>query len=74
MDAIAGNMVIVYRRRSNDHSLTFVIERSTDLTNWSDSSALIVSESVSVLSSELDEATVTLSAAGSKSFFRIKVY
>ncbi len=74
IDSGTGNIVIVYRRRSNDPSLNFVIEKSTDLQTWTECSALFVSESVQMLSAEAEEATVTLAAPGSKCFFHIKVY
>jgi len=69
-----GTLELVYRRRSNDPSLTFVIEKSTDLLIWTDATALIVSESVSALTLEVEEVTVTLSLPGPKCFFKIVVY
>ncbi|MDA3923259.1 MAG: Ig-like domain-containing protein [Kiritimatiellae bacterium] len=76
VDPVTGNIELTYRRRSNDPSLTFVVEKSTDLQNWTDAAAIVVTDSVTLLSPEMEEMKVVMSAPGPgpRYFFRIFVY
>ena len=69
-----GNKVITYRRRSNDPSLTFVIQRSTDLQNWTDCTPDIVSQLMVPVTAEVEDVTVTLAVTGDTLFFRVVVF
>jgi len=74
VDPITGYMELVYRRRSNDPSLTFAVMKSTDLQNWTDTTALFVSDSFTTLSLEVEEVKVILYSPAARCFFRIFVY
>ncbi|MFA7174825.1 MAG: M6 family metalloprotease domain-containing protein [Kiritimatiellia bacterium] len=70
----ASIIVIAYRRRSNDPSLHFVVEKSTDMRIWSDCSPWIIMQTQQPLSAEAVEERVTMISSLGRCFFRIKVY
>lgn len=63
-----------YRRRFGADNVTLQIQVSTDLANWSDASNLLIGQSSTDLGdgTELIKSTLSPTATGTRSFFRIR--
>ena len=75
-DAGTGQILISFKRRTNDPRFTYVLQTSTNLGNWSSVSGLIQGQSATTINAEFEMVTLRLTISSVENqalIFRISV-